>query len=126
MGGAGSSKTTHVAQGAGWSWEINYRQVACLGFPIPRLTHGGVHDTVGRFLVDFPLGMVGTDVAVIARFRLTSLFQAELMADVAFLATPNRSIHGRSPDTVAAFTGKGSQDGSFNGSNRITAFIRGK
>ncbi len=58
------------------------------------------------FMVDLPLRVVWSDMAVIAGFRLAGLFQAEFMPDMAGLAVSDRTILRRFADIVAGFAGK--------------------
>ena len=69
---------------------------------------------MGRFLVNLPLRMVGTDVAVVAGFGLAGLFQAEFMAQVAFLALTDGFVGGGLADVVAAFTCEASDCRAFH------------
>ena len=51
-------------------------------------------------MIDFPLGMVRSDVAEITSLGFANLFQAELMAQMALLALANGAIGGRQAGTV--------------------------
>ena len=69
---------------------------------------------MAAFLVDFPLGMIRANVTVIARFWLASLFEAELVAQMAILALADRAIFVRATDVVAIFAGRTGDCLAFN------------
>jgi len=113
VGGARSAKAAHMADCAGWGREIVYDQGAVFGFPIPGVVTGHVSNAMGRFLVNLPLRMVWPYVALVAGFGFAGLFQAEFMAQMAFLTLVDGLIGMRFANIVTHLAGKAGDGRSF-------------
>src|SRR5512146_2870913 len=103
-----------MADSTGRSGEVFDGEGTGFSRPIPELAAGMVSNSMRRLGVDFPLRVIGTNVAGIAGLRLADLFQAELVAQVTGLAASHRAVIGRFADAVAVFAGKAGDVRSFH------------
>jgi hypothetical protein len=113
-----------MTYGAGWGRKILDRECAWFCLPIPGISGGLVGDAMRGFDIYLILRVVGTDVAVIAGFRLTGLLQAEFMPEMAHLALTWRTIYSRFSDIVTSFTGEAGHRFALELVNIVAGFIR--
>jgi hypothetical protein len=124
MGGAGPSKPTEMADGAGRCRKIVHRQRAWISVPIVVLTVHMIRDSMGGLHVDLPLRVIRADVTGIAGLGLASLLQAEFVTQVALLALPDRVVSSWLANRMADLAGEAGDVLAFQGSNGIALFIR--
>src|SRR5690606_4668480 len=123
VGRAACPEAAEVAGRAGGGGEVAHGQRSRLGVPVPVFAARRVGDSMRRFLINFPLRMIGTDVAGIAGFRSACLFQTELVAQMALLAFAHRTVGRGSADVVAALAGKARDRRTFDVEQCLTSLV---